>query len=273
MLPEKEIEEIAESLFKSERERKTMPPLTEKYPGITIEDSYKIQSSVLKRKKNEKVVGKKIGLTSKPMQDLLGVNEPDYGYITDKMVIPEGGPVNISELIQPKIEGEIAFVFGEGLKGPGEIAFVFGEGLKGPGVTASEVLKKTIGVVPAIEVIDSRIKDWKIKIQDTIADNASSARVILGSKLTSIKDIDLRLIGLVLEKNGKIVSTGAGAAVLGSPAQAVAWLANKLSEFDVDINPNEFVMSGSLVKAEDVKAGDCVTATFDRLGKVSTRFV
>ncbi|MCD6467326.1 MAG: fumarylacetoacetate hydrolase family protein [Methanomicrobia archaeon] len=259
MLPEKEIEEIAESLFKSERERKTMPPLTEKYPGITIEDSYKIQSSVLKRKKNEKVVGKKIGLTSKPMQDLLGVNEPDYGYITDKMVIPEGGPVNISELIQPKIEGEIAFVFGEGLKGPG--------------VTASEVLKKTIGVVPAIEVIDSRIKDWKIKIQDTIADNASSARVILGSKLTSIKDIDLRLIGLVLEKNGKIVSTGAGAAVLGSPAQAVAWLANKLSEFDVDINPNEFVMSGSLVKAEDVKAGDCVTATFDRLGKVSTRFV
>jgi len=259
MLPEKEIEEIAESLFKSERERKTMHPLTEKYPGITIEDSYKIQSSVLKRKKNEKVVGKKIGLTSKPMQDLLGVNEPDYGYITDKMVIPEGGPVNISELIQPKIEGEIAFVFGEGLKGPG--------------VTASEVLKKTIGVVPAIEVIDSRIKDWKIKIQDTIADNASSARVILGSKLTSIKDIDLRLIGLVLEKNGKIVSTGAGAAVLGSPAQAVAWLANKLSEFDVDINPNEFVMSGSLVKAEDVKAGDCVTATFDRLGKVSTRFV
>lgn len=259
MVLEKEIEEIAESLFKSEIEKKAISPLTKKYPDITISDAYKIQSSVLKRKKNEKIVGKKIGLTSRPMQELLGVNEPDYGYITDKMIILEGDPVKISELIQPKIEAEIAFVFGEGLKGPG--------------VTASEVLKKTIGVVPAIEVIDSRIKGWKIKIQDTIADNASSARVILGSKLTSIKDIDLRLIGLVLEKNGKIVSTGAGAAVLSSPAQAVAWLVNKLSEFNVGINPNEFVMSGSLVKAEDVKAGDCVTATFDRLGKVSTRFV
>lgn len=259
MLSEREIEEIAESLFKRERERKTMSPLTEKYPGITIEDSYKIQSSVLKRKKNEKVVGKKIGLTSKPMQDLLGVNEPDYGYITDKMVIPEGDPVNISELIQPKIEGEIAFVFGKKLKGPG--------------VTASEVLKKTIGVLPAIEVIDSRIKDWKIKIQDTIADNASSARVILGGKLTSIEDFDLRLVGMILEKNGKILSTGAGAAVLDDPAQSVAWLVNKLSEFNVDINSNEFVMSGSLVKAEDVKSGDCITVAFDRLGKVSTRFV
>ena len=259
MISEKEIEEIAESLFKSEIERKPISPLTKKYPDITIKDAYKIQSSVLKRKKNEKIVGKKIGLTSRPMQELLGVNEPDYGYITDKMIILEGDPVKISELIQPKIEAEIAFVFGEELKGPG--------------VTASEVLKKTIGVVPAIEVIDSRIKDWKIKIQDTIADNASSARVILGGKLTSIKDIDLRLVGMVLEKNGEILSTGAGAAVLGSPAQAVAWLVNKLSEFNVGINPNEFVMSGSLVKAEDVKAGDSITATFDRLGKISTRFV
>jgi 2-keto-4-pentenoate hydratase len=164
----------------------------------------------------------------------------------------------MSRLILPRIEPEIAFL----LKSD----------LKGPGINAAQVLDATEGVLPAFEVIDSRFKDWKITVKDSIADNASAATMILGGKLTSIKDLDLRLIGLVLEKNGEVVSTGAGAAVLGNPAESVAWLANKLAEFDISLKKGEFVMSGSLVKAVPVEAGASFRATFDRLGSVSVRF-
>lgn len=256
------IEEMVDSLFWSEMNRKTILPLTERYPSLTIDDAYRIQLAVLEKKKRErkeKVVGKKIGLTSKGMQKLLGVGEPDYGHITDRMVVQKEDPIEVSTLIQPKIEAEIAFIMGDGLCGPS--------------ITVSDVLAKSVGVVPAIEVIDSRIEGWRIKIQDTVADNASSARVILGGKITPIEELDLRLVGMVLEKNGEVVSTGAGAAVLGNPAQAVAWLANKLSEFKVEILPGEFVMSGSLVAAVDIGPGDFVTATFDRIGHVTARFI
>lgn len=256
------IDEIADDLFRSEKNRETIPPLTERYPDMNINDAYRIQLAVLERKKKdrkERIVGKKIGLTSRGMQELIGVNEPDYGHITDKMVVREGEPIEVSALIQPKVEAEIAFIMKDHL---GDQS-----------VTVSDVLAKSVGVVPAIEVIDSRIEEWKIKIQDTVADNASSARVILGGRLTPIEGLDLRLVGMVLEKNGQVVSTGAGSAVLGNPAEAVAWLANKLSEFEVKISPGEFVMAGSLVSAVDVRSGDFVTATFDHIGHVTARFI
>ncbi len=260
MLDERIIEELAGELIKAEEERKPVEPITERYPEITTDDAYKIQLKVVKIKeeRGEKIVGKKIGLTSKQMQELLGVYEPDYGHIMDVMMRFEGDFIDTSNLIQPRVEAEIAFI----LK----------ESLEGPGVTVGEVLKATEGVMPAIEVIDSRVRDWKIKIQDTVADNASIGRVILGGRITPVENLDLRLIGMVFKKNGRIISTSAGAAVLGNPAQAVAWLTNKLAEYGVKLKAGEIVLSGSLISAVDVKSGDFIEAEFDRLGTVSAYF-
>ena len=149
-----------------------------------------------------RIVGKKIGLTSVAMQKLLGVNEPDYGHLSDHMLVMEGVAISRSELLLPKVEGEVAFV----LK----------RALKGPGITIADVLRATDGVMASIEIVDSRIRDWKIKLPDTIADNASSARFVLGSRLVSVENLDLRLIGMVFEKNGEIISTGRGSCRLGS---------------------------------------------------------
>ncbi|MFW6126558.1 MAG: 2-keto-4-pentenoate hydratase, partial [Chloroflexota bacterium] len=153
-----------------------------------------------------------------------------------------------------------------------EIAFLLKEDLKGPGITVGRVLRATEGVMPAFEVIDSRYRDWKITVKDSISDNASSAAIILGGKLSTIRDIDLRLLGMVMEENGQLVGSAAGAAVLGNPAQSVAWLANKLIEYGIVLRAGELVMSGSLVRATTVEAGSFFTATFDRLGPVSVRF-
>lgn len=260
MLEERIIEELAGELVKAENERIPIQPITEMYPEITTDDAYKIQLKVIKIKeeRGEKVVGKKIGLTSKQMQELLGVYEPDYGHIMDVMMCFEEDSIDTSQLIQPKVEAEIAFILNESLEGPG--------------VTVAKVLKATKGVIPAIEVIDSRIKDWKIKIQDTVADNASIGRVVLGGRITPVENLDLRLVGMVFKKNGKIISTSAGAAVLGNPAQAVAWLANKLADYGVKLEAGEIILSGSLIPAVDVKPGDYVEAEFNGLGLVSTYF-
>jgi 2-keto-4-pentenoate hydratase len=260
-LDENKIVEIAKQLLEAEEKRKPIDPITDKNPKITIDEAYKIQLRVIdfKKQKGQVVVGKKIGLTSKGMQNLLGVNEPDYGQILNKMVIYEGEPISLSQLIQPKVEAEIAFF----LK----------KDLKGPGVTVADVLDATEGVMPAIEVIDSRIRDWKIKIQDTVADNASSARVVLAGRIMPIEGTDLRYIGMVLEKNGEVVATGAGAAVLGNPVQAIAWLANKLYEFGITLKSGEIIMSGSFTAAVQVSPNDVIRATFDRLGPVTVKFI
>jgi len=257
MIDEATILKIARELIKAEDERSPIDPISERF-DLTIEDAYKIQLKVieLKKQRGEKVIGKKIGLTSKRMQEVLGVYQPDYGHITDRMIIEEDFPIRLSELIQPKIEVEIAFM----LK----------EDLEGPGVTAADALSATKGVIPAFEVIDSRIKNWKIKIQDTIADNASIGRVILGSPLKDILGLDLRTVGVVVRKNGEIVQTAAGAAVLGNPANSVAWLANKLSEYGVSLKAGEIILSGSLIAAIDIKEGDTIQAEFgDGLGTVT----
>jgi len=174
------------------------------------------------------------------------------------MVGEEELPISLSTMLQPKVEAEIAFV----LK----------EELKGPGVTLTKVLQATEGVIPSFEIIDSRIKDWKIKIQDTIADNASSAMIVLGSQMVPVNDVDLKHMGLVLEKNGNIIDTAAGAAVLGHPALAVAWLANKLAQYDISLKPGEIILSGSLTKAYEITGEDIFMATFNGLGKVKVVF-
>lgn len=247
-------------LLAAEEKREPIPPLTESDPGISEEEAYAIQLRVMEMKiaEGQIVVGKKIGLTSLAMQAVVGVKEPDYGHILNGMVVMEAQKVPTAEFIAPRIEGELAFV----LK----------KDLKGPGVTLTEVLRCSEGVIPALEIIDSRIANWKIKLQDTVADNASSARIVLGGTITPLPSLDLRTVGMVLEKNGEVTGTAAGAAVLGHPAQAVAWLANKLSAYGIILRKGEVILSGSLTAAVPVAAGDFIRAEFGLLGDVKIKF-
>ena len=259
-LSEEQIHKIAEELINAERLRQVVKPLTDRFPQINSDEAYKIQLAGLEMKKarGPRVVGKKIGLTSKAMQKMLNVDQPDYGHILDNMLLEDGSRFSGEELIQPKIEPEIAFVLEHDLQGPG--------------ITLLDVLAATRFVVPALEVIDSRIEGWKIKLCDTIADNASSGRVVLGNSPKRINQVDLRLVGMVLEKNGEVVQTGAGAAVLGHPANAVAWLANAIGKFGVSLKAGEVIMPGAISAAVDVRAGDSIAASFDGIGVVSARF-
>jgi 2-keto-4-pentenoate hydratase len=259
-LSEQTIQSISRGLYSAERDRRTLRPITETYPEIDIDTAYKIQLGLIQLKDadGEKIVGKKIGLTSKAMQKMLNVDQPDYGHIFDNMVLQDGVVFRVAELIQPKIEPEIAFMLDREIKGPG--------------VTPMQVLAATRFVVPALEIIDSRIEGWRIRLCDTIADNASSARIVLGSSPKRVDERDLKLVGMILEKNGDIVQTGAGGAVLGHPAVAVAWLANAVGRFGVSLNAGDIIMPGALCGAVDVGAGDLLRASFDGLGTVSVRF-
>ncbi|GAB6179820.1 fumarylacetoacetate hydrolase family protein [Desulfotomaculum defluvii] len=252
---------IASELLKAERTQTPIDALTATYPELKIEDAYQIQLEQVAMRLGEghKIVGKKIGLTSKAMQQLLGVNEPDYGHLFDDMLLMEGEPCRRDKLIAPKIEGELAFV----LK----------ERLKGPGVTIADVYRATAGILPSIEIVDSRVRDWKIKLADTIADNASSSLFVLGSRMVPIEQVDLRHVGMILEKNGEMLNSGAGAAVWGNPAAAVAWLANKLGAFDIALEPGEIILSGALTAAVEASVGDVFTVSFHTLGSLNLKFI
>jgi 2-keto-4-pentenoate hydratase len=254
-------EAVATDLYEAEKNAAPVDPLTVTYSGLTIEQAYQIQLKGVEMRctrDQRKIVGKKIGLTSVAMQKLLGVTEPDYGHLLDHMIVMEGVSIPRNELLLPKVEGEIAFV----LK----------NALKGPGVTIADVLRATEGVMASIEIVDSRIRDWKIKLPDTIADNASSARFVLGSRLVPVNNLDLRLVGMVFEKNGEIINTGAGAAVWGHPAASVAWLANRLSPFGISLEAGEIILSGAVTAAVDAQAGDFFHIAFQNLGTVGVRF-
>lgn len=255
------VNEAATNLYEAERTRQPVAPLVETYPGLTQDDAYAIQRVLIDRKLEEgaRIVGHKIGLTSLAMQQLLGVDQPDYGHILDTMIVADGAALQREDLIAPRVEAEIAFVLAEELRGPG--------------VNVARVVSATQYVFAALEVVDSRVKDWRIQLQDTIADNASSCRMVMGGRYVPIDDLDLRLVGLVLEKNGEIANTAAGAAVLGHPALAVAWLANKLAEFDTSLKEGQVILPGALSAMVTVQAGDQVRATFDHLGSVSVRFI
>lgn len=254
------LDKVAESLLEAERTKRAIAPLTEKYPDLKVEDAYRIQLDVMakKVKQGSKVIGKKVGLTSVAMQQMLGVDEPDYGHLLEDMRVEDGGIVKVNDLLSPKVEAEIGFILGEDLKGPN--------------VTFLDVLMATKYVVPTLEIIDSRIGDWKIKLVDTVADNGSSAKVVVGNQVTPIDGIDLRTVGMVIFQNGEMADTGSGAAVLGHPAQAVAWLANKLYEFGIDLKAGELILPGALTKALPVQRGDQFSAHFGSLGSVSVTF-
>jgi 2-keto-4-pentenoate hydratase len=251
-------QEAAAALAAAERDRVPIAPLTQTWPGLTVDDAYEIQRFNVAHRvaAGERVVGHKVGLTSQAMQEMLGVDEPDFGHLLDGMVVE--GQTQAARYIAPRAEIEIAFVLGSPLKGPG--------------VTADDVLAATDQVRAAIEIIDSRIADWKIALVDTVADNASSAGVVLGEQ--SIAPTGLNLVALEGRTylNGEFVERGRGVAVLGNPAVAVAWLANTLGARGVTLEAGHVVLPGACARAVAVQAGDVVRADFDALGTVEVMF-
>jgi 2-keto-4-pentenoate hydratase len=265
------VKELADQLVAAERERRPIAAPTSAYPQLGVPDAYAIQQLTVRDRldRGERIVGWKVGLTSKAMQEQLGVDQPDYAPILSGWFVREGDPIPIDGLIQPRVEAEIAFE----LDRP----------LTGPGVTVPDVLAATRGVRPAIEVIDSRVADWKITLPDTIADMASSARVIVGEPLTPLRraagggdpgaHLDLAKIGVRFERNGEQVAAGLGAAVLGDPAAAVAWAANTLGALGVVLEAGHIVMPGALHASVPAVRDDLFRAVFDELGSVAVLFV
>jgi len=236
--------QYAAALYDALRGRRTISPLIEQDPSLTIDDAYAISLDFLSRRlaDGEKVVGKKIGVTSKAVQDMLGVHQPDFGFLTDWMHMEGDIDVDAKALIAPRAEAEIAFI----LK----------SSLNGPGVTAADVLAATESIAPCFEVVDSRIRDWKIGIVDTVADNASCGVYVIGEQRLDAAGVDLPNLHVAVTKNGEPLSEGYGHAVQGDPAQAVAWLANTLGAYGVTLDAGDVILSGSLVPLASAVKGD-----------------
>jgi 2-oxopent-4-enoate hydratase len=256
-----DIQAFAGELFEAERDRKQIEAFSSR-ATLTAADAYAIQLANVKRRQatGEKVAGMKVGLTAKPMQKMLGVDQPDFGHLFASMRLADGDECQLSELIQPRVEAEIGIILAHPLRGPG--------------LTDLDVLAATEALVPTLEIVDSRILNWKITFVDTVADNGSSARFVVGKKRTSPLGIDTRTLGTVFEKNGELVGTGAGAAVLGAnPFRAVAWLANTLAAEGLELHAGDVIMPGALCAMVPVARGDVASADFGVLGTVSVRFV
>jgi 2-keto-4-pentenoate hydratase len=253
-------EEAADLLHAAQTGGVPIGPLTERYPGLDVADAYAIQQVNLSRRLRDgrSLVGHKIGLTSEPMQTLLGVDEPDFGYILDDMVLGNGSAVAAARFCAPRVEPEVAFLLCEPLRGPG--------------VTVADVRAATEAVAVALEIVDSRIADWKLTLPDTVADNASSGAVVLGDWVPYGDGLDLPGARASLWLNGTEIDSGVGSAVMGDPAAAVAWLANALAPFGTEILPGQFVMSGSFTSAAFVHPGYDASTTISGLGTVSLRF-
>lgn len=254
------INSCGDDLYDAWRERRVISPFLERFPDITIADAYAIQLRMVSRRvqAGESIVGKKIGVTSKPIQDFLGVFEPDFGQLTSGMLRAEKDGVDLGQMIQPKAEAELAFVLERDLVGPG--------------ITATDVIRATAYVAPCFEIVDSRIKDWKIKIQDTVADNASCGVFLLGDQKGDPRKLDLTLAGMVLNKNSELFSTGVGAAVQGSPVNAVVWLANTLGRLGLPFRAGEMILSGSQSSLVPVADGDELVCRVGGLGQCRARF-
>ncbi|AVO42187.1 2-oxo-3-hexenedioate decarboxylase [Simplicispira suum] len=255
------LDQLAEQLENCQLKAKDTLKITESHPDMGWDDAYAIQDRILARKlaRGARVVGYKAGLTSHAKMKQMDVTDPVFGFLVDEFVVPEGGEIKVSDLIHPKVEPEICFVTRTELKGPGcHIGAV---------LAASDV------VLPGIEVIDSRYRDFKFDLKSVVADNTSAARFVVGGRVASARDLDLRTLGIVLEKNGQPVALGAGAAVLGHPAAAVAMLVNHLGRRGKTLPAGSLVLSGGITEAVAVQAGDNVTLRIQHLGSVSVRFV
>ena len=247
------------ALYDALRARRTIPPLIAQDPSLTIDDAYAISLDFLSRrlKDGEKVVGKKIGVTSKAVQDMLGVHQPDFGFLTDWMYVEGDIDIDAKALIAPRVEAEIAFI----LK----------HSLVGPGVTAADVLAATQSIAPCFEIVDSRIDDWKIAIVDTVSDNASCGVYVVGKERLDPAGLDLPNLHVCVPKNGAPLSEGYGHAVQGDPAQAVAWLANTLGAHGVTLDAGDVILSGSLVPLAPAAKGDRFEMTLsDASGPLGT---
>lgn len=252
--------EAADSLRAAYDTRTPIEPLVSRFAGLTLADAYEIQLLQVRRRVADgaTIKGHKVGLASAAMQRQMGVSQPDYGHLLDDMFWLENQPIAASRFLQARAEPEIAFV----LK----------RSLAGPGVTVAEAAAAVEFVLPALELIDSRIRNWQIGIVDTIADNASSGGVVLGSTPTPLTEADLRLSGCTLHLNGSLAGTGASGAVLGSPLTSLAWLANTLGARDVALEAGHVILPGSITASVPVRAGDTVTAAFAGIGSVTARF-
>ena len=263
MLDPQLIEALGDELFNALQGRRSLPPLTNRHPDIQLEDAYRISLRFLQRREQlgERVIGKKIGVTSEAVQQMLNVHQPDFGFLTDRMQVPDASDVSLRayRLVQPRAEGEIAFILGEDLNGPG--------------VTASDVAAATASVACCFEIVDSRIDDWKIRIQDTVADNASCGVFALGETRIDPQQLDLAACELQMFKNGQPAGRGLGAAVQGHPCEAVAWLANTLGRLGIPFRKGEVILSGALAPLVPVGPGDRIHMTISGIGAASLRFV
>ncbi|OBA69260.1 2-keto-4-pentenoate hydratase [Mycobacterium sp. 1554424.7] len=253
-------DELAADLAQAERSREPIAPLTAGYPDIDVVDAYEIQLINIRQRVAEgaRVLGHKVGLSSLAMQQMMGVDEPDYGHLLDEMQVFEDTPVKAGRYLYPRVEVEVGFILSDDLPGAG--------------CTEDDVLAATEALVPSIELIDTRITDWKIALCDTIADNASSAGFVLGQARVSPADIDVKAIDAVLTRNGEVIAEGRSDAVLGNPVTAVAWLSRKVESFGVRLKKGDIVLPGSCTRAIDAHAGDEFVAEFTGLGSVHLSF-
>src|ERR1700682_4773737 len=260
MLAEVDRNKAADVLMAAERERKQAGPLSKTWPDLTIDDSYAISREVARRKlaAGAKLIGHKVGLTSKAMQRSSQIDEPDYGHLFDDMMIADGAKVAHADYCRPRVEIELAFVLGHRLMGPG--------------VGLPDVLRATEYVVPAIEIVDARLQDPR-KIFDTVADNGAAAGIAIGGRPVGPMDVDLRWVGGIMYKNSEIEETGVAAGVLGHPALGVAWLANKLGHHGVTLEPGHIVLAGSFTRVVFAKQGDTLHGDFGALGGIAVQFV
>ncbi|MDH4616152.1 fumarylacetoacetate hydrolase family protein [Brevibacillus sp. AY1] len=249
--------EIVEYLLSAEKERREVVKVTDQYPDLTIEQAYAIQEQLIARKEQEgaRRIGLKLGLTSKPKQQMMGVHEAIYGYLTHDMLALEWEGIAFDQLIHPKAEPEIAFFMGEDLQGTN--------------VTALDVLQATQYVAPAIEIIDSRYLNFKFTLVDVVADNCSSAKFVIGNKWHSPAGLDLGNLGMFMSKNGAVSQVGSSSAVLGHPATSVAWAVNKLGAEGKGLKKGDVVLSGAISEAIAFEAGDTIQVQFAELGSVS----
>lgn len=260
MPDEGRIRRLADELWAAECNRSAIAPLTDRHDDLVVDDAYAIQTYNVERRvaAGATVIGRKVGLTSQPMQALLGVDEPDFGVLLDDMFVEDGDEVPLERLLQPRVEAEVAFLLERDLVGPG--------------VTTSKALAAIGGVFPSIEIVDSRVEDWRIKLIDTVSDNASCGKLVVGGRMTKVTDLDLRLVGMALSRGGEVIDTGAGAAALGNPARCVAWLANKLASFEITLQAGEVILPGAVHRMVPVQSGDTFRADFAHLGAVTARF-
>lgn len=249
----------ARALYEARRTRVPIPPLTDADPSLGMADGYAVQQELvsLLLADGDTVVGHKVGATSKAMQRLIGIDSPDHGPVLASTVYRDGDTIPLDRFIQPKVEAEIVFVLGEQLAGPG--------------VTVPAARRAIAGAVAGMEIVDSRIEDWRIALADTVADLASNGAMATSSQVVPLEGWDPRLTGMTLTRNGELVDSGAGAAALGDPVAVVAWLANTLGEAGVVLEPGHLIMTGALHAAVPLTAGDVFRAEFDRLGPVTIR--